>query len=74
MVTDLRLHGIITALVTPFSSKGDVDEDALEELVRFQVRSGVNGLFPLGSTGIGPAMEPEERKHVAQIVVRSVDG
>jgi len=74
MVTELRLQGIITALVTPFSTSGDVDEGALEELVQFQIRSRVNGLFPLGSTGIGPAMEPEERKHVAQIVVGSVHG
>jgi 4-hydroxy-tetrahydrodipicolinate synthase len=53
---------------------GDIDESALEELVQFQVRSGVNGLFPLGSTGMGPAMEPEERKRVTQIVVGNVDG
>jgi 4-hydroxy-tetrahydrodipicolinate synthase len=70
----LNLHGIITALVTPFSTNNDVDEAALEELVHFQVRSGVHGLFALGSTGMGPAMEPDERKRVAEIVVRSTNG
>ena len=74
MSTELKLRGIITALVTPFSTTGDVDEAALEELVRFQVRSGVNGLFPLGTTGMGPAMEPDERKRVAEVVVDSADG
>lgn len=73
MSTELKLHGIITALVTPFSASGIVDEDALEELVHFQVASGVNGLFPLGTTGMGPAMEPDERKHVAEVVVDSAD-
>ena len=73
MSTELRLHGIITALVTPFSASGIVDEAALEELVHFQVRSRVNGLFPLGTTGMGPAMEPDERKRVAEVVVDSAD-
>ena len=74
MSTELKLLGIITALVTPFSASGNVDEAALEELVHFQVRSGVNALFPLGTTGMGPAMEPDERKRVAEVVVDSADG
>ena len=73
MSTELNLHGIITALVTPFSASGTVDESALEELVHFQVRSGVNGLFPLGTTGMGPAMEADERERVAEVVVDSAD-
>jgi 4-hydroxy-tetrahydrodipicolinate synthase len=68
----LRLHGIITALVTPFSAAGGVDEAALNEIIEFQVKSRVNGLFPLGTTGMGPAMEPDERKQVAEIVVERV--
>jgi 4-hydroxy-tetrahydrodipicolinate synthase len=74
MQSELKLRGIITALVTPFSMKGDVDEAALEELVHFQLRSGVHGLFLLGTTGMGPAMEPDERKRVAEIVVRNTNG
>jgi len=74
MPSKLKLKGIITALVTPFSVSGDVDETALEELITFQLRSGVHGLFALGTTGMGPAMEPEERKRVAELIVRSVGG
>ncbi len=70
----LKLHGIITALLTPFSSNGQVDEAAIRELVQFQIKSGVNGLFPLGTTGMGPAMEPGERKQVAEIVVNEANG
>jgi len=72
MGNDLLLRGIITALATPFSANGDVDEESLREIVEFQVRNGVNGLFPLGTTGMGPAMEPDERKRVAEVVVDSV--
>jgi 4-hydroxy-tetrahydrodipicolinate synthase len=74
MRKELGLHGIITALVTPFSSSGQVDEQALDELVQFQIRSGVHGLFPLGTTGMGPAMRPDERKRVAEIVVQKTNG
>jgi len=74
MRAGLKLRGIITALVTPFSADNDVDEAALEELVQFQVESGVHGLFALGTTGMGPVMEPLERERVAEIVVRSADG
>ena len=61
MQKGLKLQGIITALVTPFSKNDQVDEEALRQLVQFQIKSGVNGLFPLGTTGMGPAMEPIER-------------
>ena len=74
MRTELKLHGIITALLTPFLVNNEVDEAALEELVHFQVRSGVHGLFALGTTGMGPVMEPDERKRVAEMAVRSADG
>jgi len=70
----LRVKGIITALVTPFSNNGQVDEEAVNELVEFQVGKGVNGLFPLGTTGMGPAMELDERKRVAEIVVEKAYG
>lgn len=63
------VHGIITALVTPFTSRGEVDEDSFREIVQFQIRSGVNGFFVNGTTGLGPVMSPEQRKRVAEITV-----
>jgi len=66
---NISLSGIITALVTPFSSDGKVDEIAMREIVRFQLDSGIHGFFPLGTNGMGPATEFEERKRVAEIVV-----
>jgi len=64
------VRGIITALVTPFTSRGEVDEDSLREIVLFQLKSGVNGLFVNGTTGLGPVMNPDQRKRVAEITVQ----
>ena len=65
----LTLHGVITALVTPFSQDGEIIEDSIRELVRFQLRAGVHGLFAFGTNGMGPAMEVQQRKKAAEIIV-----
>jgi 4-hydroxy-tetrahydrodipicolinate synthase len=69
MADKFLLRGIITALVTPFSSQGEFDEEALREIIRFQLRSNVNGLFPMGTTGLGPVMHAAQRRRVAEVVV-----
>ena len=43
-------EGVYTALVTPFRD-GKVDENALRDLVEWQIDSGIHGLVPVGSTG-----------------------
>lgn len=73
MTSNFELRGVITALVTPFTNDGFVDEIALRELVQFQLKSKVNGFFALGTTGTGPAMDVSERKRVAEIVVEETD-
>jgi len=60
--------GTYTAIVTPFS-KGKVDEAALELLIRVQIRAGVDGIVPVGTTGESPTVDYEE--HV-RIIERSV--
>lgn len=74
MASDFKLRGIIPALVTPFTKDGDIDEKALRGIVQFQLKSGVNAFYALGTTGSGPAMEPSERKRVAEIVVEETNG
>ena len=47
--------GTYVALVTPF--KGDkVDYESLEKLVEFQIKAGVAGLVPCGTTGESPTL------------------
>jgi 4-hydroxy-tetrahydrodipicolinate synthase len=71
MSKPFKLRGIIPALVTPFSPAGQVEEDSLKEQVEFLIKSKVNALFPLGTTGLGPVMQPEQRKRVTEVVVKA---
>jgi len=73
-VPDFSLRGVITALVTPFDEAGRVNAYALERLVEFQIRAGVHGLCPCGTTGEVALLSLEERKQVAEIVVRVAQG
>jgi len=69
-----RVQGLFTALITPFDHKGRVNREKLAELVGFQVSKGVDGLYPCGSTGLGPMLTLEERREVAETVVREASG
>jgi 4-hydroxy-tetrahydrodipicolinate synthase len=60
--------GVITALVTPF--RGDaVDEEALRRLVDEQIRAGIDGFVPVGTTGESPTVTVEEHICIIKIVV-----
>jgi 4-hydroxy-tetrahydrodipicolinate synthase len=62
--------GIITALVTPFRDNA-VDETALRALVDDQIKNGVDGLVPVGTTGESPTLNFEEHIRVIKIVVEA---
>ncbi len=69
----MKLNGTFTALVTPF--KDDlVDESALKELIDFQLREGVDGLVPCGSTGEAATLSYEEHERVIELTVKWVNG
>ena len=50
------LRGAFTALVTPFTADGALDEAAFRRLVRWQVLAGIDGLVPCGTTGESPTL------------------
>jgi 4-hydroxy-tetrahydrodipicolinate synthase len=62
--------GCYTALVTPFTKNGAVDEARLKDLVEAQIAGGVDGLVPCGTTGESPTLSHEEHNHVIELVVR----
>lgn len=62
------LTGTITALVTPFR-KGAVAFDDLEKLVAFQIKGGIDGLVPVGTTGESPTLSHEEHMDVVRAVI-----
>ena len=65
--------GAFTALVTPFKN-GEVDVEALESLVEFQIEGGIDGLVPCGTTGESPTLSEEEDRLVIETVVRITAG
>jgi 4-hydroxy-tetrahydrodipicolinate synthase len=65
--------GTFTALVTPFRN-GEVDVEALEGMVEFQIQHGVSGLVPCGTTGETPAMSEAEDRLVVETTVRVANG
>ncbi|PYG89513.1 4-hydroxy-tetrahydrodipicolinate synthase [Ruminiclostridium sufflavum DSM 19573] len=69
-----KLYGVTTAMVTPFERNGNVDIKAVSGIVEFLISKGVNCLYPLGTTGEMYHMSVEERKAVAETVVKSANG
>lgn len=70
----VRLFGCGTALATPFTDGGAVDEAALRALVDWQIAEGVHFLVPCGSTGEAATMSPDEHRRVVEIVVDQTAG
>lgn len=68
------LTGCGTALATPFTKDGAVDEAALRAFVDWQVREGVHFVVPCGSTGEAATLTLEEHKRVVAITVETVAG
>lgn len=69
------LEGVIPALVTPLDSSGTkVDQGGMKTLIDFLVDKGVNGLFPLGSTGEGILFDLETRKQTMDLITQEVNG
>ena len=69
-----RLFGAGTALVTPFTSDGSVDERALRALIDWQIAEGIHFLVPCGSTGEAATLSPAEHRRVVEITVEQVGG
>jgi 4-hydroxy-tetrahydrodipicolinate synthase len=66
--------GVGTALVTPFTKNGDLDEAAVRRLGRRQIDGGVHFLVPCGTTGETPTLSAEERLRIVEIVVDEAHG
>lgn len=68
------LRGCATALVTPFTSSGAVDEKRLRELIEYQMAGGVRVLVPCGTTGESVTMSDEENQLVIRTTVELAQG
>lgn len=70
----MKLEGVYTALITPMTEDGKLDEKALRRLIDFQIDGGVQGLVPVGTTGESPTLDGDECKRVIQITVEQARG
>jgi len=66
--------GIIPAMVTPVTSDGKINAEALRKLTTYLINGGVHGLFPVGSQGEFYALTFEEKKRVIEVVVEEAQG
>ncbi|MFT3766660.1 MAG: 4-hydroxy-tetrahydrodipicolinate synthase [Minicystis sp.] len=74
-MSNLRLTGTFTAIVTPFTADGEsVDVAALDALVEAQIQGGVSGLVPCGTTGEAPTLTDDEQVTVIKRTVAVAAG
>jgi len=73
-MSETRLTGCGTALATPFTTGGALDERALRALVDWQIDEGIDFLVPCGSTGEAATLTTAEQRRVVEITVEQVRG
>ena len=69
-----KFTGVGTALVTPFTKAGALDEMAVRRLGRRQIDAGVHFLVPCGTTGENPTLTPAERTRIVELLVDESNG
>lgn len=67
----ILFQGMATALITPMTPEG-IDYDALEQLIEFQIESGINALVVMGTTGENATIELEDQQRVIRFTVEQV--
>lgn len=66
--------GVGTALITPFTKSGGLDETTVRRLAKRQVDAGVHFLVPCGTTGETPTLVDAERRRIVEIVAEEAAG
>lgn len=70
---NMQFTGTYTAIVTPFKN-GQIDEPALERLIKSQIKAGVDGIVPVGTTGESATLDYEEHIGVIRLSVKFAHG
>ena len=68
-----RFGKVLTAMVTPFTSSGDLDLDEAGRLAQWLIQNGNDGLVIAGTTGESPTLTHDEQIALIEVVVNSVD-
>jgi len=67
------ISGSLVAIVTPFRND-ELDEDALQNMVRWHIEQGTHGIVPVGTTGESATLTEKEHCRVIELVVQAADG
>jgi len=67
-------EGTYTAIVTPFKKDGSVDYNSLKRLLDMQIKAGVDGVVPVGSTGESPTLDYQEHSAVIDFTIDHCKG
>ncbi|WP_042698958.1 4-hydroxy-tetrahydrodipicolinate synthase [Azospirillum sp. B506] len=73
--TEIRkLSGYLTAVPTPFTADGGIDEAAFSSFCDHQVAQGISGLVVCGTTGEAPALSAREHERLVRLAVEAAAG
>src|SRR5882762_9157502 len=64
----MAISGAMTAIVSPFN-EGKLDEARLRDQLEYQIRNGIDGLVPVGTTGESPTLDFDEHERVIALTV-----
>jgi 4-hydroxy-tetrahydrodipicolinate synthase len=67
-------EGIITAIVTPFNSEGELDESGMRRLVNWQIEGGIHGVVTTAGCGEFVNLNDDERKRALRVALEAADG
>lgn len=70
----LNVRGVVPPTITAFEADETVDYETTAAHARFVVDRGAHGVFPLGTNGEFPLLDPEERDGVVEAIVDEIDG
>lgn len=73
-MSNLKLQGVYTAIVTPFQDDGSMDEAAFERLLDRQIEAGVDGIVPVGTTGESATLDVDEHSRVIDLTIQRCKG
>ena len=66
--------GVYTALITPFNSDGSIDSESYRALIKNQIKEGISGLLPVGTTGESPTLSHKENLLVVEEAIKIANG
>jgi 4-hydroxy-tetrahydrodipicolinate synthase len=69
----MKVSGVFTALVTPMKN-GAVDYEGMRKNIQYQIKNGINGILPLGTTGEAPTINREEQNNIIKLAVEEAAG